>query len=340
MVPPNAVKRRVSAKAAPMPHPAKPVLVIGSLNMDLVARCARLPAAGETVAGRDFATVPGGKGANQAVAAARMGARVAMAGTTGADAFGAALREGLTAEGIDTTHLAVGAAPTGTALILVDDTGANSIVVVPGANAETGPALIDRALDAFPAPGVLLLQHEVPAASVAHAIGAAHARGWFVLLNPAPARPVPLALMQAIDLIAPNETEAAALLGRDLGDPGEAAEALRQAGARAVLITLGAAGAVYADADGVRHVPPVPIRAVDTTGAGDAFLGALASMLATGGRIDEVLGVAAAAAALSVSRPGAQPSLPFRAEVETLISRAANERPADQAITATPRPRA
>lgn len=309
-----------------MSPPAKPVLVIGSLNMDLVARCARLPAPGETVAGHDLATLPGGKGANQAMAAARMGARVAMVGAVGADGFGTTLRAGLAAEGIDTTYLATAGAPTGTALILVADDGTNSIVVVPGANVETGPALIDRALESFPEPGVLLLQHEIPASSVAHAIRTAHARGWFVLLNPAPARPVPAELMGAIDLIAPNETETAALLGRELGDPAEAAAVLRAAGARAALITLGAAGAVYVDEAGSRHVPAIPVRAVDTTGAGDAFLGAFASMLAAGGRVDKVLHVAAAAAALSVTRPGAQPSLPFRAAVEQFISRAADRR--------------
>lgn len=303
----------------------RPVLVIGSLNMDLVATCARLPAPGETVAGTSFAALPGGKGANQAVAAARLGARVFMAGSVGTDAFGASLRAGLVAEGIDTAHLAAVPGPTGTALIAVDAAGANQIVVVPGANAATGPALIDRALGSVPGPGILMLQHEIPPAAVAHALRAGRAAGWFVLLNPAPARAIPTELMDAIDLIAPNETEAAHLLCHELRTAEEAAagaRALVAAGARAALITLGAAGAVYADAGGVRVQAPVAVRAVDTTGAGDAFLGALASVLAAGGRIDEAMGFAAAAAALSVTRPGAQASLPARGDVEAFTSRA------------------
>ena len=334
---------------------ARPILVIGSLNMDLVVRCARLPAPGETVAGHGFATLPGGKGANQAVAAARagevaaaragevaaaragevaatrLGGRVAMAGAVGTDAFGLALRAGLDAAFVDTTHIATVPGPSGTALIAVDDAGANAIVVVPGANLAVDAALIDRALAAQPEPGILLLQHEIPPASVAHAIAAGHDAGWFVLLNPAPAAPVPAALWPAIDLIAPNQTEAAVLLGHPIADPAAAALDLRARGARAALITLGAAGAVYADAAGVRLVAPVPVSAVDTTGAGDAFLGALASMLAAGGRIDDALGFAAAAAALSVSRPGAQPSLPTRAEVQALRARVARDRPGSSA---------
>ncbi|MGC8476652.1 MAG: PfkB family carbohydrate kinase, partial [Acetobacteraceae bacterium] len=218
----------------------------------------------------------------------------------------------LAAEGIDLTHLAHVPGPSGIALIAVDDAGANQIVVAPGANAAVEPAAIDRALAAME-PGILLLQHEIPLDAVAHAARAAAARGWFVLLNPAPAAPVPEDLWGALDLIAPNETEAAAV-------------ALRARGARAALVTLGAAGAVYADAAGPRRIAPVPARAVDTTGAGDAFLGALAAMLAAGSRIDEALGFAAAAAALSVTRPGAQPSLPTRAEVSGFLSAVAGDR--------------
>ena len=304
---------------------ARPVLVIGSLNMDLVVRCARLPAQGETVSGHGFATLPGGKGANQAVAAARAGARVTMLGAVGTDEFGTKMRAGLAAEGIDLTHLASVPGPSGIALIAVDDAGANQIVVAPGANAAVQPAAIDRALAAME-PGILLLQHEIPLEVVAHAARAGAARGWFVLLNPAPAAPVPAALWPALDLIAPNETEAAALLGAPVTDPEAAAAALRARGARAALVTLGAAGAVYADAAGSRRIAPVPVHAVDTTGAGDAFLGALAAMLAAGSRIDEALGFAAAAAALSVSRPGAQPSLPTRVEVTEFLSAVAGDR--------------
>jgi ribokinase len=307
-----------------MTAPSRPVLVIGSLNMDLVATCARLPAPGETVAGTGFASIPGGKGANQAVAAARLGARVHMAGSVGADAFGAELRAGLAAAGVETTHVATVPGPTGTALIAVDAAGANQIVVVPGANAATDPALIDHALAAVPGPGILLLQHEIPPQSVAHALRAGRARGWFVVLNPAPARPVPAELMGAIDLIAPNESEAALLLGHPLPtaeDAAAGARALVAAGARAALITLGGAGAVYADPAGLRWQRAIPVQPVDTTGAGDAFLGALACVLATDGKIDEAMGFATAAAALSVARPGSQASLPARVDVEAFISR-------------------
>ncbi len=304
---------------------ARPVLVIGSLNMDLVVRCARLPAPGETVSGHGFATLPGGKGANQAVAAARAGARVAMLGAVGTDGFGATMRAGLVAEGIDLAHLATVPGPSGIALIAVDDDGANQIVVAPGANAAVTTTAIDHALDALE-PGILLLQHEIPLEVVAHAARAAAARGWFVLLNPAPAALVPTAVWPALDLIAPNETEAAALLGAPVTDPDAAAAGLRALGARAALVTLGAAGAVYADAAGPRRVASLPARAVDTTGAGDAFLGALAAMLAAGCRIDEAMGFAAAAAALSVTRPGAQPSLPTRAEVRDFLSAVAGDR--------------
>ncbi|MGH7043911.1 MAG: ribokinase, partial [Acetobacteraceae bacterium] len=312
----------------PPSGPPRPILVIGSLNIDLVATCARLPAPGETVAGTGFATLPGGKGANQAVAAARLGALVFMAGCVGADPFGAALRAALAAAGVDTTHVADAPGPTGTALIAVDAAGANQIVVVPGANAHMDAARIDRALAAVPGPGLLLVQHEIPPEAVAHAIRAGHAAGWFVLLNPAPARSVPAALLGMIDLIAPNETEAAALLGRPPGTaegavPGGigAARALVAAGARAALVTLGAAGAVYADRAGTKMQPPVPVDAVDTTGAGDAFLGALASVLAAGGSVAEAMGFAATAAGLSVTRPGAQASLPTRGDVEAFNSR-------------------
>ena len=307
----------------PMTAPSGPILVIGSVNMDLIATCDRLPAPGETVAGAGFRTAPGGKGANQAAAAARLGARVSLAGCVGRDGFGRQLRAGLRADGVDTTFLRTVAAPTGTALIAVDAAGRNQIVVVPGANARCDATLVDRALAAAPAPGLLLLQHEIPPEAVAHAIGAGADRGWFVLLNPAPARAVPAALLARIDLIAPNETEAAALTGQPVRDRREAeaaARALLAGGARAALITLGAAGALYMDGTTARFVDPVPVRAIDTTGAGDSFLGGYAAVRAAGGSLAESLGFAAAAAALSATRPGAREALPTRAEVERFRS--------------------
>src|SRR4051812_23725127 len=218
----------------------KPILVIGSLNMDLVARCEHLPRTGQTVFGQDFFTAAGGKGANQAVAAARLGAPVAMAGCVGSDRFGDDLVAGLRRDGVNVDAVRRVDRPTGTALITIDAQGANTIVVISGANAASDTALADRALAG--APGILLLQHEVPEATNAHAIRAARAAGWFIVLNPAPARPVARDLLPLIDIIAPNETEAAALTGSS--DAHEAARVLMSLGARAVLITLGGEGAM------------------------------------------------------------------------------------------------
>ena len=302
----------------------KPVLVIGSLNMDLVARCARLPVAGETVFGEDFFTAFGGKGANQAVAAARLGARVRMAGCVGADAFGSQLIDGLKDAGIDVNCVMHAQAATGTALITVDAAGANTIVVISGANMQCNAALVDRALTGGRGPGILLLQHEIPAAANAHAIRAAHAAGWFVVLNPAPAQPIADELLPLIDIIAPNESEAALLTGRPVGgvtDARGAAAALLGRGARGVLITLGANGALYCDASQQWHCPAAAVQAVDTTAAGDAYLGALAAALAEGRAPADSLGFAAAAAAIAVMRLGAQPSLATQAELDDFMAR-------------------
>ncbi len=205
-----------------------PVLVIGSLNMDLVARCDHLPRPGQTVFGSDFFTAAGGKGANQAVAAARLGARVAMAGCVGDDQFGRELLEGLRTDGVRCQSVQQVAQPTGTALITVDAQGANTIVVISGANMACDATLVERALASVDGPGVLLLQHEIQDAANAHAIRAARRAGWFIVLNPAPARTIAPELLPLIDLIVPNETEAAALSGSS--DPQTAAEA--PAGAR------------------------------------------------------------------------------------------------------------
>ena len=231
-----------------MPHTVKPVLVIGSLNMDLVARCEQLPQRGQTVFGRDFFTAPGGKGANQAVAAARLGARVSMAGCVGDDQFGRDLIAGLRDASISADGILSVSRPTGTALITIDADGANTIVVISGANAVGDAALVDRALSAASAPGILLLQHEIPPETNAHAIRAAHAAGWFIILNPAPARPVAQDLLPLINIVAPNETEAAAMTGQPVNSRVDALAAARHLlaqGARAVLVTLGSDGALY-----------------------------------------------------------------------------------------------
>ncbi len=306
-----------------MPRDAKAVLVVGSLNMDLVASCTQLPTTGQTIFGNGFFTAAGGKGANQAVAAARLGARVAMVGCVGRDAFGTALIQGLQDAGIDIAEVAVTDPPTGTALITVDAAGANTIVVISGANLACDAAQIDRALARGVGPGILLLQHEIPPEANAHAIRAAHAAGWFIILNPAPARPIAAELLPLIDVLAPNETEAAALTGQPIesrADAVAAAQHLVAHGARSALVTLGADGVVYCDTAGVCHCPARPVRAVDTTAAGDAYLGALAAALAEGGTVRGSLSFAAAAAAVAVTRLGAQPSLATRAEVDALLA--------------------
>jgi ribokinase len=298
---------------------AKPVLVIGSLNIDLVARCTDLPRTGQTVFGTDFFTAAGGKGANQAVAAARLGARVAIAGSVGDDQFGCDLVAGLRRDGVRSDAVQTVAHPTGTALITIDAAGANTIVVISGANAACDTALVDRALSGAGGPGILLLQHEIPEEANAHAIRAASTAGWFIVLNPAPARPVVPALLPLIDIIAPNETEAAALTGSS--DAREAARRLLARGVRAALITLGGEGALYCDAGGALRCPAVVVPAVDTTAAGDAYIGALAAALAEHRGVADSLGFAAAAAGLAVTRLGAQPSLGSREEVTAFIRR-------------------
>ncbi len=302
---------------------ARPVLVVGSLNMDLVARCELLPRTGQTIFGQDFFTAAGGKGANQAVAAARLGASVAMAGCVGNDQFGRELLASLAAAGVHIGAVATTDRPTGTALITVDASGANTIVVISGANMACDNALVDRALADAPRPGILLLQHEIPDAANAHTIREAHASGWFVILNPAPARAVAPELLPLIDIIAPNETEAAALTGRAIANRADALAAARNLvalGARAALITLGGDGALYCDDSRALHCPAVAVRAVDTTAAGDGYLGALAASLASGQSLPDSLGFASAAAGLAVTRLGAQPSLGTQAEVADFIA--------------------
>jgi ribokinase len=291
--------------------------------MDLVARCDALPAAGQTIVGRDFFTAAGGKGANQAVAAAKLGARVRMAGCVGRDDFGRTLIAGLRAAGIDADDVMTVDRPTGTALITIDADGANSIVVVPGANNACDAALVERALARAEAPGILLLQHEMPPDANARAAQLARNAGWFVILNPAPARPIEPELMRLIDIVIPNAGEAAAVTGRPVAsrnDARAAASALLGRGARAALVTLGGDGAVCCDGKDAWYCPAVPVTAVDTTAAGDAYIGALAAALADGRELVSNLGFAAAAAALAVTRLGAQPSLPSSAQLADFIA--------------------
>ncbi|GAA3106991.1 ribokinase [Streptomyces goshikiensis] len=277
------------------------IAVLGSTNMDLVAYVPKAPRLGETVTGRAFRTVPGGKGANQAVAAARLGAEVVMIGAVGADEFGVRLRAALTSAGVETAALRTVEGASGTAHITVDDEGANSIIVIPGANASvTGLEAGDDAR--IGAAGSLLLQLELPLSAVLAGALAARARGVRTILTPAPARPLPAELLAATDLLLPNEHEAAALTGRT--DPRRAAEALLE-DVPEVVITLGAAGVLHAVRGGEPLTVAAPVvQAVDTTAAGDTFAGALAVALGEGRPMPEALRWASAAAALSVRRRG------------------------------------
>ncbi len=296
------------------------IVVVGSLNMDLVLRMPRTPVAGETLTGHDFATLPGGKGANQAVACARMGGRVAMVGRVGDDAHGALLREALAGDGVDTTDVrALASVHTGVAMIWVEETGGeNRIVLAPGANGALDVDGVARAGAAIDAAAMLVVQLEVPMATVAAAVARAHGAGVPVLLNPAPAAPLPEALWSQVAVLVVNESEAAALAGMAVVDAASAAaagEALRRRGPDRVIVTLGAQGAVVADAAGPRHQPARAVRAVDSTAAGDTFIGALAVALCEGRPLDDAVALGQAASAICVTRPGAQASIPWRREL-------------------------
>ncbi|WP_247842651.1 ribokinase [Pseudomonas sp. MWU12-3103b] len=296
------------------------VVVIGSLNMDLVTRAPRLPKGGETLIGHSFATVSGGKGANQAVAAARLGARVAMVGCVGNDDYGVQLREALLAEQIDCQAVSTVEDSSGVALIVVDDNSQNAIVIVAGANGAMTPAVIDRFDAVLQAADVIICQLEIPDATVGHTLKRARALGKTVILNPAPAsRPLPADWFAAIDYLIPNESEASALSGLpvdSLQSAESAASQLIAMGAGKVIITLGAQGSLFANGKGFEHFPAPKVQAVDTTAAGDTFVGGFAAALASGKSEAEAIRYGQVAAALSVTRAGAQPSIPTMSDVQ------------------------
>ena len=281
------------------------VCVVGSANLDLVATVQQLPGPGETVSGNTYAEYPGGKGLNQAVAAARAGAKVAFVGAVGNDAAGATLRAVLASDDIDASHLATVGAPTGRALIGVAASGENSIIVVPGAN---GTVTADR----VPTARVVLAQLEVPVAATELAFTSARATGSLTVLNPAPAQEIDESMLRWCDIVVPNEHEIQTLGGvaRLLG-----------LGARAVVVTLGSKGADVHSPDGITHIDAFSITPVDTTAAGDSFCGALCARLAVGDELHAALRFASAAGALCATKAGAVPSIPTRAEIETLLAR-------------------
>lgn len=290
------------------------VCVLGSANMDLVAVVDEAPGPGMTVTGLASLQVPGGKGANQAVAAARAGGDVRLLGAVGADAFGRRARAVLTEAGIDVGGLVEVDAPTGTAHVVVDATGANSIIVVPGANG-TVDRLDPRRREAIAASDVLLLQLELPLPVVVEAASYAGEVGTRVVLTPAPVVDLPDGLLAATDLLVPNEHEALRLTGEH--DPERAAAALQARGASSVLVTLGARGCLHRGRSGrVLRARAPQVEVVDSTGAGDTFVGALAVTLAESRPLRDALRWATAAAALSVQRGGASSSMPFRHEID------------------------
>ena len=301
----------------------KRVLVVGSSNTDMIIRVPRIPRPGETILGGEFTMAGGGKGANQAVAAARAGGRVTLVARVGDDIFGERALAGFRADGIDTRFvLRTSGAASGVALIDVDDRGENSISVASGANALLSAADVESAAEAFAAADIVLVQLESPIETVEAAVRKAGEKGVPVILNPAPARPLDEDLLSLVSVLTPNESEAELLSGiavRDADGVRRAAARLRARGAARVVVTLGERG-VYASAPEFEGpVPAFKVDAVDTTAAGDVFNGALAVALAEKLPLSEALRFAQAAAAISVTRPGAQPSAPTRPEINKLI---------------------
>lgn len=297
----------------------KQIVVVGSLNMDLVVRTLRHPQIGETVIGYDFRTYPGGKGANQAVAVARLGGRVKMIGKVGNDQFGEALLKAVTQAGVDTTYINKDEdSPTGVAFITVDDRGKNTIVVASGANAHLSPEEIEAAQDAFDGASILLLQLECPLIAVERAIEIAKAREMQIVLNPAPAQLLDANLLQQVDYLLPNQVELALLAGQETTEA--AINVLQRLGVKELVVTLGEEGALVVDEGGTFHVPAFQVPVVDTTAAGDAFAGAFAVALGEGLSIREAAIWGNAAGALTVTRAGAQPSLPWRDEFDAFLA--------------------
>lgn len=294
------------------------VVVVGSVNADLVLQVDRHPRPGETVLGRDAVTLPGGKGANQAVAAARLGASVAMVGAVGTDPNAAVALSLLGSAGVDLAHVATVDGPTGLAVVTLADDGENTIVVVPGANAAVTPSAVDAAHDVVTGARVCVLQAEIPLSTVGHAAHLAHAAGVRVLLNVAPATALPDDVVRLADPLVANEHEAALLLGRPLDTGVDAAYAaaaeLAARGIASVVVTLGSAGVVGHERGDAWSWPAVRVDVRDTTGAGDAFVGALAAALAAGDPLRDAARFAARVAAASVTRLGAQPSYPWASD--------------------------
>jgi ribokinase len=319
------------AKMARMVNNGKPIVVVGSINIDLVARAERVPVAGETVHSSDFQMHPGGKGANQAVAVARLGYPVRMIGHVGSDAFGEELRAQLVQSGVDTSSVQTSKGPSGVAMIAVAPNGDNAIVVTPGANAFVSPRDIDDHADAISEAGVVLTQLEIPLKTVEY-LGTLCARLEIpLILDPAPARALPADLLQSVSWLTPNETEIGCCViemthSSNRRETSEILETLLEQCRTGVVLKMGSRGSYLVTKDGFRqHVNAFPVSAVDTTAAGDAFNGAFAVALMLGRSPLESAQFAAAAGAVSVTRAGAQPSMPTMQEVNLMLTRSARE---------------
>jgi len=294
------------------------IAVIGSLNMDYSLKVRKLPDKGETILASSFYTAAGGKGANQAVAARRLGAEVYMIGAVGRDSNGKELCSKLEAEGISTAGIKKADVPTGNAMITVDDAGGNTIVVYPGANAEVDNSWLGENIAMMEAVDFVVLQLEIPMETVAAAVLTAKKMGKKVMLNPAPAAEIPQELYNMIDVMTPNETELALLTGtRDI-DAG--ARLLLEREAKSVVVTLGEEGCLFMDNSGSINIRSFKVKAIDSTAAGDCFNAALAVALCEGKTIEEALSFSNAAGAIAVTRQGAQESLPLRDEVERFLA--------------------
>ena len=300
---------------------SKRILVIGSLNMDMVIKDKELPQKGETILGGTPDYIPGGKGANQACAAGKLGGSVTMLGKVGRDEMGRRLKDNLAAAGVDVAHVAeTPDAPTGMAVIYVSETGSNSIVVIPGANGLCDRAYIEANEELIAAHDIIVLQLEIPYDAVFRAIQLAKKHGRLVVLNPAPAPDsLPAEVIASLDYFTPNETEMARIAGMPVGGTEEAVAAGRrlvEAGVGTVLATLGEAGALLVTAETAQVIPTLRVEAVDTTAAGDTFNGAFVTALAEGMPEAEAIAFGNKAAAISVTRKGAQTSIPTRGEVD------------------------
>lgn len=298
------------------------ILVIGSSNTDMTVRSATLPKPGETVLGGNFRMGPGGKGANQAVAARLLGGEVTFVCKLGRDMFGEGASKHYESCGLDTSKILWSDKPSGVALITVDSKAENSIVVASGANADMTVTDIDSVADIIKSSGILLLQLEIPMDTVVHAAEIAYNAGVQVVLNPAPAAVLPAELLKCVSILIPNETEASAISGIDINNfetAAAAAERLKGMGVREVIITMGSRGSVVCDGD-CTFVPAVKVNAVDTTAAGDTFCGGVCVALSEGKDLLEAVKFATAASSIAVQRPGAQDSIPNRCEVDKLLN--------------------